>query len=510
MRGRAAARRRRRRLRRCCGWLFALVLLLPELAFGARLTAVRIGLHSEYARVVLETDAPADFVVVDAAPTQNEVVIRIAATSRAREVKSALAGTPVVVLVPQDDGATLARIRAPGPLRVETQVLAAPPRVVLDLHPATGEAVSTPEPAPQPAAAPPVDPPVTELEAAVVPEPETAGSAEPAASPPPIADGEPAPAPVETPPSARADAPLPSVAAPPPAARTVSGLDARSLAMGFALGVGLVLLGFVLRRPRSVAPEPTLPPLADFDIEAPDPLVSSSDAEPSADFHWVSLDSADLPDAPPPSTEPPDPLVPRSEAKPSGELHEAAPAPSTEPLDALVPRSEAKPSGEPHEAAPAPSTEPPDPLVPRSEAEPSGEPHEPAPAPSTEPPDPLVPRSEAKPSGELHEAAPAPSTEPLDPLVPRSEAKPSGEPHEIAPALGTEPHESDLFRMHQRLDARLAEIADRLGELVERQLRLEARGSAQNEELASQRAAIARLQRSLRPKPVTAPPLQVP
>jgi hypothetical protein len=60
--------------------------------------------------------------------------------------------------------------------------------------------------------------------------------------------------------------------------------------------------------------------------------------------------------------------------------------------------------------------------------------------------------------------------------------------------------------MHQRLDARLAEIAGRLGELDQRQSRLEARGGAQNEELASQRAAIARLQRSLRP----ASPLETP
>jgi hypothetical protein len=64
--------------------------------------------------------------------------------------------------------------------------------------------------------------------------------------------------------------------------------------------------------------------------------------------------------------------------------------------------------------------------------------------------------------------------------------------------------------MHQRLDARLAEIAARLGDLVDRQQRLETRGAAHNEELASQRAAIARLQRSVRPKAVTAPPLQVP
>jgi hypothetical protein len=67
----------------------------------------------------------------------------------------------------------------------------------------------------------------------------------------------------------------------------------------------------------------------------------------------------------------------------------------------------------------------------------------------------------------------------------------------------------DVLRMHQRLDARLAEIADRLDELGQRQARLEARGGAQDEELASQRTAIARLQRSLRPASPAQTPRQV-
>jgi len=345
-------------LRRCCGWLLALVLLLPELALAARLTAVRVGLHSGYARVVLETDAPADYEVIDApAATPDEVAVRIVATSRAREVTSALAGSPVVVLVPQDDGSTLARIRAPGRLRVETQVLAEPPRLVLDLHPVAAEA---PPPEPESAQAPA---PVAEPELVAPPEPAESPAPDPAPTPIPVAA--PSPARVEmAPPPAAVEAPLPPVAAPP---RAEPALDIRSFAMGFALGVVLALLAFAVRRP------------------------------------------------------------------------------------------------------------------------------------STQPRDPLVPRSEAQPSGEVHEAAGEPSTQPRDPLVPRSEAQPSGEVHEL-----------DLLRMHQRLDARLAEIADRLGELVARQVRLEARGTAQNEEIASQRAAIARLQRSLRPAAIAAPPLQVP
>jgi hypothetical protein len=68
----------------------------------------------------------------------------------------------------------------------------------------------------------------------------------------------------------------------------------------------------------------------------------------------------------------------------------------------------------------------------------------------------------------------------------------------------------DVLRMHQRLDARLAEIADRLGELAQRQGRLEARAGAETEEIASQRVAIARLQRSLRPAAPFRAPRQVP
>jgi hypothetical protein len=346
--------------------------LLPELALAARVTAVRVGVHAGYARVVLETDAPAAYEVIDAAtPTPGEVTVRIAATSAAREVTSAVAGSPVVALAPQDDGSTLARIRAPGPLRVESQVLAAPPRVVLDLRRVAGAAPPEPTPAvaPTPVAepAPVASPPPAPIAAA---ESEPAESERelapvPAPTPPPVS-APPPPAPIEPTP--------PPVAAPPPVAsappHAPSPLETRSLAIGFALGICLALFAFGFRRSQPVA----------------------------------------------------------------------------------------RPS--PSEALPAP----------------------PAPPPPEAP--------------EL----PPPPLEAQTPTFPRSEPQASGELHEL-----------DFLRLHQRLDARLAEIADRLGELVERQARLEARGAAQSEEIASQRVAIARLQRSPRPSSsASAPPLQVP
>ncbi len=361
------------------GWLLTIVavLPLPEMAYAARLTAVRVGVHSGYARVVLETDAPAAYAVLDASgATPDEVTVRIAATSVAREVTSALAGSPAVALVPQDDGSTLARIHARGPLRVETQVLAAPPRVVLDLRRAAREAAS---PEPEPSASP-------EPIASAEPEPSPDAEPEPtpfpvAAAPPPAIATAPKPEAIET--QAPPVSAPPPIATPPNAAR--SELDTRSLVLGFALGLAIALLAAASRRHHST----------------PD---AASPAESSAE-----------------------PRASRSEAESTGETREA---------------------------------------------------------------------------GDTDEAPARAGTAPDLPLVSHGEAEASGEILEL-----------DLLRMHQRLDARLAEIADQLAGLVERQARLESRSAIQTEEIASQRAAIARLQRSLRPAApasALARPLQVP
>jgi len=361
---------------------------------AAFLTAVRVGTHPGYTRVVLETDAPAAYQVLEAsADTPGEVTVQIAAESRARDVAPGEPDSPSVALLPQPDGTTLARIHARGPLRVETQVLAAPPRLVLDLRRAVPEATATasaPEPALDIAPTPPPEavetpapevvetPPPIPQQLAVAPsvvEPAPMETPEPEATPAPA----PAPAPVEAPPAI--DAPPPVAAAPPPVAPVVSppraglGIDPRSLAVGLAAGFGLALIALAARRQRKAS---VVAPASDASIATPES---------------ISVERI--------------------------ETVEAAAAPEPEAVAGTGAGS-------------------------------------------------VVPVPEVRDEWML-----------------------------------------DVLRMHQRLDARLAEIADRLDELGQRQARLEARGGAQDEELASQRTAIARLQRSLRPASPAQTPRQV-
>jgi len=378
-------------------WPMALAVALwlhADPSAAARLTAVRVGTHPGYTRVVLETDAPAAYQVLEAsADTPGEVTVQIAAESRARDVTQSEPGSASVALLPQPDGTTLARIHAPGPLRVETQVLAAPPRLVLDLRRAASEAAGVatapaPEPAPEIAPTPPSEavetPAPTPQQLSVAP-----AVAEPAAmetpTPEPTPAPAPAPAPVEATPTIETRPAIdesPPVASPPPPPiapvvpppRADLGIDLRSLAVGLAAGFGIALIALAARRRRGAV---VVAPASDASIATPESV----------------------------------PALPIETA-------EAGAAPESE-------------------ADAGPSTE-------------------------------SVPAPELRDEWML-----------------------------------------DVLRMHQRLDARLAEIAGRLGELSERQSRQEARGGAQNEELASQRAAIARLQRSLRPASLGETPRQV-
>lgn len=366
-------------------------------ASSARLTAVRVGTHPGYTRIVFETDATAAYELLETpAEAPDEITVRIAAESRARDVAPRGPGSPSVALLPQPDGTTLARIRATGPLRVETQVLATPPRLVLDLRRAAGEAAAPatapalePEP-PEPDPRPPFDafetpapPPRADDAGVVAPAPQ----AEPAPLAAPIAEPVDEPAPVET--AAAIDAPpavdsappletLPAVDAPPRVApleeptRSDPGIDLLSLALGLAAGFGIALIALAARRQHAPA---VAPPETEESIATPE----SVDA-PAVEA--VAADSAA-----------------RAVAEPSADS-----APLLEVGDESL---------------------------------------------------------------------------------------------------------LDVLRMHQRLDARLAAIADQLGELSRRQSRLEARGGAQNEELASQRTAIARLQRSVRSASPAQPPRQV-
>ncbi|HEY8495300.1 MAG TPA: hypothetical protein VIN04_15505, partial [Myxococcota bacterium] len=120
-------------------------LALGLAAEAARLVDVRVGRHEGFVRVVFETDAPAEFTLEPAAPGEpgqaaqaGERRVRIAAEASAR-VEAPAGADPAVTLEPLPDGGTLARIRTSAPVRIESQVLDRPPRIVFDLRPATPE-----------------------------------------------------------------------------------------------------------------------------------------------------------------------------------------------------------------------------------------------------------------------------------------------------------------------------------------------------------------------------------
>ncbi|RIK92052.1 MAG: hypothetical protein DCC71_24725, partial [Proteobacteria bacterium] len=257
-------------------------------AHAARVVDLRFGSHPGYARIVIETDAPAAHEVValpDATP--DEVAVRIAAASDAREIAAPADGVASLRLLPQPDGSTLARIRAPGPVRVETQALSEPARVVLDLRRgAAAESVAAaPEPAAEPRApaqeedeaAPPAEEelvmPAVEapIEIAAAPPAEEAPQTAPAPEAPP---SQPASDTAEASPETASPAPPtplvpeeepPPVAAPPPpppseaAERDDPGTalqdaEVRSVALWLALGAGLAFLALALARRRRAGP----------------------------------------------------------------------------------------------------------------------------------------------------------------------------------------------------------------------------------------------------------------
>lgn len=303
------------------GWLAAAVLGAAA-AEAARVVDVRVGRHPDFVRVVFETDAPAGFVVERGEPGESRVRIEAAAAPGAVAVPDGTGAE--VILEPLPGGATLARIRAAAPVRIESQVLDRPPRIVFDLHPSAAEpaaaepASSQParepeEPAPpgparepeEPAPAGPAREPEAEAAAPAAPRlasevesppifpdlarplAEAPGSPElelPAAAPawepmrePPDRDlAEPSGSPELRPPGGEGDrAPLPPapaepavppVSAPPPGA-IAPRLDERSLLLGAAGGLALGLGVALLARGRRRAPPAAAPALPEMPVE---------------------------------------------------------------------------------------------------------------------------------------------------------------------------------------------------------------------------------------------------
>jgi len=166
--------------------LGAAVLFLAAASAGAAsLVDVRIGLHQEYTRVVLETDAKASCEVESSG--SEELVLRLGASSGVKLVPYPRSTHLVSVAVkPIAAGDSEIRVALRGPVEVKKMVLSAPPRIVLDLREAKAADAMAPT-------APPPAPPAPLPEAAESATPprspaETPSETAPSAPPEPLAE----------------------------------------------------------------------------------------------------------------------------------------------------------------------------------------------------------------------------------------------------------------------------------------------------------------------------------
>ncbi len=188
-----------------------LVLLLLGLAAVAcpaaavTLTDVRIGVHGDHTRIVLETDGKAPY-IVDAG--EKEIIVHVDAAATAEAVTAKSPHLIWAKVEPTPIGADV-RLQLKQPSDVKAMVLTGPDRIVLDLYPRKG-AAAPPLPAPEliaeeeaapmaeaePVAAPPIaeqPAPGTEPELLAAAEETEEGAAEAGAEPSPEAEGEAAP-----------------------------------------------------------------------------------------------------------------------------------------------------------------------------------------------------------------------------------------------------------------------------------------------------------------------------
>jgi hypothetical protein len=165
----------------------AILLLAAFPGKAANLVDVRVGVHQEYTRIVLETDARAPCQIESSG--SEELVLRLDASSGARVVTSKQSAHLVSISVmPAEVGVSEIRIALRGPVETEKLVLSAPDRIVLDLRKAEGAGavppteeqpappIPLPEPVaeaiPEPAAATPAPMPDSVTEAPLEPAPE--------------------------------------------------------------------------------------------------------------------------------------------------------------------------------------------------------------------------------------------------------------------------------------------------------------------------------------------------
>ncbi len=143
------------------------VALLAAAASAANLTDVRVGVHGDHTRIVLETDGKAPY-IVDAG--EKEIIVHVDAAATAEAVTAKSPHLIWVKVEPTQIGADV-RLQLKQPADVKALVLTGPDRIVLDLYPRK----STPAPLPAPELIPEEAPaPTAEAEPAIPPEPDEA------------------------------------------------------------------------------------------------------------------------------------------------------------------------------------------------------------------------------------------------------------------------------------------------------------------------------------------------
>jgi hypothetical protein len=140
------------------------------------LTDLRVGVHPDHTRIVIETDARTPFVLD---PGEREILVHVEAAATAEAVT---ARSPHLVLVKVEPTAlgTDVRIQLKQPVEVRQLVLERPDRIVLDLYPKLKAPAPLPAPEVLPEAEPP--PPVVAV-AQPEPQPERPVEAAPAPEP---------------------------------------------------------------------------------------------------------------------------------------------------------------------------------------------------------------------------------------------------------------------------------------------------------------------------------------
>jgi hypothetical protein len=240
----------------CAAWVGAPAAAQPAFGPTASLTDLRVGVHPDHTRIVIETDSKAPYVME---PGDDEVVLRVDAAAAAEAVTAKSPDLLWVKVEPTAAGADV-RIQLKRPVDVKPMVLTRPDRIVLDLYARTEPAEATPLPAPVLLPEEAEEPLALEM-----PEPEVP-VAEEAEAPLPdfeLAEEAPAVAPmpgdVAEPEVERAEAPT-TPAAPAPSIRPyLYGATALVLAVVFVW----------MRRRLRAEKKPVLPPLPEEEEAAP-------------------------------------------------------------------------------------------------------------------------------------------------------------------------------------------------------------------------------------------------